>query len=181
MSETNVEKRIVTLEAESKSFHRYMNFVNGAAAVLVILVSVVGGIVLTKFLGVMEKSAVLEATTARNEQLAELKASLAHQGRDIDRLDMVVHDLVRSNQSKGMSTTYAESGKIVSVTKDKIVLLREEGANAQIQYTLALSPDVKVRSKGQPAKLEDLKPGMFVSVVRGDDDKVTSIEILPSL
>ena len=74
-------------------------------------------------------------------------------------------------------------GKIVSVTGDKLVMKGKDGK----EHTYTLAPDAKISCEGKVCKIEDLKPGMRISLTTHKEDlkvvtkvNVTKVEPLRS-
>ena len=59
-----------------------------------------------------------------------------------------------------------QEGKIASVTGDKLVIKGKDGK----EHAYTLAPDAKISCEGKVCKVEDLKPGMRISVTTHKED-----------
>src|SRR5260370_716154 len=119
------EKQTDKFEADIRSFQKHMYAINGGLAVLVLILTLVGGIVINTGLDVLRKMSALEATAIPKDQMAELKSTVNHQARDIDRLEVVVEALRESVRATGTEKTSmtAYRGEFVKIEDDKLVML----------------------------------------------------------
>ncbi len=68
-----------------------------------------------------------------------------------------------------------QEGKIASVTGDKLVIKGKDGK----EHAYTLAPDAKISCEGKVCKVEDLKPGMRISVTTHKEDPkvVTKVNV----
>lgn len=69
-------------------------------------------------------------------------------------------------------------GKLARYSKDSITLT-EPLTPGVAEYTYPLAIGVRVLVRGELAKLEDLKPGMFVRILHATNQKVQLVETVP--
>lgn len=159
----------------------------GAAKAIVWILSVSGPLLIIAIAGLF--GFVMDTRTTLSSTSATMAATNGHAVAELARLDKSVkesEDRLNQRLKEALGNRFEQRvanvgfyhehvGKIGRISRDSITLVDTYNL-IKVETTIPISPGARILVKGEGAKLEDLKPGMYVRVWHDDGNKAQLIE-----